>query len=148
MSRDGLLPKIFSDVHPKHRTPYKANWIILLLCGAFASFVPGDIVGEMTSIGTLFAFMLVCAGVWIMRVKHPEIPRAFRTPLVPVVSTLGILVCGAMIFGLGWTNWLRLLGWLAIGFVIYFTYSRKNSKLQQGKSVKPKDPVDPLNPIK
>jgi basic amino acid/polyamine antiporter, APA family len=78
MSRDGLLPKVFSDVHPKYHTPYKANWIILGICGVFAAFVPGDIVGEMTSIGTLFAFILVCAGVWIMRVKHPEIPRAFK----------------------------------------------------------------------
>ena len=131
MSRDGLLPQQFSDVHPKYRTPYKANWIILLICGVFAAFVPGDIVGEMTSIGTLFAFIIVCAGVWIMRVKHPDIPRAFRTPLVPVVSTLGILVCGAMIFGLGWTNWARLFIWLAIGLVIYFGYSKKHSKLQQ-----------------
>ncbi len=135
MSRDGLLPKVFSDVHPKYRTPYKANWIIFLICGAFAAFVPGDVVGEMTSIGTLFAFILVCAGVWIMRVKHPEVPRAFRTPLVPVVSVLGIVVCAAMIFGLGWTNWLRLGVWLLIGLVIYFGYSRYNSKLRNpGKS--------------
>jgi basic amino acid/polyamine antiporter, APA family len=130
MSRDGLLPKVFSDVHPKYRTPYKANWIILIICGVFAAFVPGDVVGEMTSIGTLFAFMLVCAGVWIMRVKHPNVPRAFKAPMVPVVATLGILVCGAMIFGLGWTNWLRLFIWLALGFVIYFGYSAKNSKLR------------------
>ena len=130
MSRDGLLPKVFSDVHPKYRTPYKANWIILLICGVFAGFVPGDVVGEMTSIGTLFAFILVCAGVWIMRIKHPEVPRGFRTPLVPVVATLGILVCGAMIFGLGWTNWARLGGWLVIGLVIYFGYSRYHSKLR------------------
>lgn len=130
MSRDGLLPKIFSDVHPKYRTPYKANWIILVMCGVFAGFVPGDIVGEMTSIGTLFAFILVCAGVWIMRVKQPGLQRAFKVPMVPVVSTLGILVCAAMIFGLGWTNWLRLFVWLAIGFVIYFGYSAKNSKLR------------------
>lgn len=130
MSRDGLLPKVFSDIHPKHRTPYKANWIIFVICGIFAGFIPGDVVGEMTSIGTLFAFMLVCAGVWIMRVKHPEIPRAFKVPFVPVVSTLGILVCGAMIFGLGWTNWARLGGWLAIGLLIYFGYSRYRSKLR------------------
>jgi APA family basic amino acid/polyamine antiporter len=130
MSRDGLLPKVFSDVHPKYRTPFKANWIILIICGVFAAFVPGDVVGEMTSIGTLFAFMLVCAGVWIMRVKHPEVPRGFKTPAVGLVAILGILVCGAMIFGLGWTNWLRLLGWLAIGFIIYFGYSRYHSKLR------------------
>jgi APA family basic amino acid/polyamine antiporter len=147
MSRDGLLPKVFAEVHPKHRTPYKANWIIFVICGLFAAFVPGDVVGEMTSIGTLFAFIIVCAGVWIMRVKHPNIPRAFKTPMVPVVSTLGILVCTAMIFGLGWTNWVRLLGWLLIGLIIYFSYSRHHSKLQKGVSVPPKDPVDPLNPI-
>src|SRR4029078_4451111 len=73
MSRDGLVPKVFSDVHPKYRTPYKSNWIFFLFVGAFAAFVPGDIVGDMTSIGTLFAFMLVCAGIWILRVKNPEI---------------------------------------------------------------------------
>ncbi len=131
MSRDGLVPPIFSAVHPKFNTPYKANWIFFIFVGAFAAFVPGDIVGDMTSIGTLFAFMLVCAGVWIMRVKNPEIPRQFKTPLVPLVPILGILVCGSMIFGLGWTNWARLLGWLALGFIIYFGYSRRHSKLQR-----------------
>ena len=93
------------------------------------AFVPGDIVGEMTSIGTLFAFMLVCAGVWIMRVRRPELERGFTVPALPVVAVLGIVVCGAMIFGLGWTNWLRLIGWLAIGLVIYFAYGRQHSKL-------------------
>ena len=96
----------------------------------FAAFVPVDIVGEMTSIGTLFAFILVCAGVWIMRVRRPDVPRGFRTPAVPVVATLGILVCGSMIYGLGWTNWMRLLAWLVIGLVIYFTYSVKHSRLR------------------
>lgn len=147
MSRDGLVPKAFSDVHSKFKTPYKANLIFLIVVGAFAAFVPGDIVGDMTSIGTLFAFMLVCAAVIILRKSDPDMPRAFKTPLVPFVPILGILVCGAMIFGLGWTNWLRLGGWLLIGFVIYFLYSRKHSKLQQGKFVKPIDPVDPLNPL-
>ena len=130
MSRDGLVPKIFSDLHPKFQTPYRSNWIFLALVGAFAAFVPGDIVGDMTSIGTLFAFILVCAGVWIMRIKNPEIPRQFKVPMVPVVSTLGIVVCGAMIAGLGWTNWARLIVWLIIGLVIYFAYSRKHSKLK------------------
>jgi len=148
MSRDGLVPKIFSSVHPKYRTPYKSNWIFFLFVGAFAAFVPGDIVGDMTSIGTLFAFMLVCAGIWILRVKNPEIQRQFKTPFVPLVPILGILVCGAMIYGLGWTNWARLIVWLIIGFVIYFGYSRKNSLLQKGlKTPEPIDPVDPLNPI-
>ena len=130
MSRDGLVPKLFSDLHPKFSTPYKSNWVFLILVGGFAAFVPGDIVGDMTSIGTLFAFMLVCAGVWILRVTNPEIPRQFKVPLVPVVSTLGIVVCGAMVAGLGLTNWLRLGGWLIIGLIIYFAYSRKHSKLK------------------
>jgi APA family basic amino acid/polyamine antiporter len=95
----------------------------------FAAFIPGDIVGEMTSIGTLFAFMLVCAGVWILRVKRPELPRTFRVKGVPFVASAGILVCGAMIAGLGWTNWARLGGWLVIGLVFYFAYGRSHSKL-------------------
>ncbi len=132
MSRDGLVPKVFSDIHPKFKTPHKSNWIFLAFVGAFAAFVPGSIVGEMTSIGTLFAFMLVCAGVWILRVKHPDLPRKFKTPLVPLVPILGILACGVMIYGLGWTNWMRLLVWLAIGVVVYFVYGIRNSKL--GKS--------------
>ena len=130
MSRDGLLPKVFSDVHPKFKTPYKANLIFLFVVGAFAAFVPGDIVGDMTSIGTLFAFMLVCAAVIILRKTDPDHPREFKTPLVPFVPILGILVCGAMIFGLGWLNWARLGGWLLVGFIIYFVYSKNHSKLR------------------
>ncbi len=129
MSKDGLLPKAFSAVHPKYQTPYKASLFILILVGLFAAFVPGDIVGDMTSIGTLFAFMLVCAAVIVLRKTNPDLKREFKTPWVPVVPILGIIVCGAMIFGLGWTNWLRLLVWLLIGFIIYFAYSRKRSKL-------------------
>lgn len=133
MSKDGLLPKVFSDVHPRFKTPYKANLIIMLLVGAFAGFVPGDIVGDMTSIGTLFAFILVCISVIVLRKTEPDLKREFTTPWVPVVPILGILVCAAMIFGLGWTNWLRLFGWLAIGFVIYFGYSKKRSVLRNSK---------------
>ncbi len=131
MSRDGLVPKVFADVHPKFRTPWKSNMLFFVFTAAFAAFIPEDIVGEMTSIGTLFAFVLVCIGVWIMRVRRPEIPRAFRTPMVPVVSTLGVLVCGAMIYGLGWTNWLRLGVWLVIGLVLYFGYGRTHSLLHK-----------------
>lgn len=129
MSRDGLVPKYFSEVHPKFKTPHKSNWIFFVLAALFAGFIPADVVGEMTSIGTLFAFILVCAGVWIMRVKNPELKREFKTPMVQVTATLGIIICGAMIFGLGWTNWARLIVWLIIGLVIYFSYSRKHSKL-------------------
>jgi APA family basic amino acid/polyamine antiporter len=129
MSRDGLVPAVFSEVHPRYRTPYKSNLLFFVFVGAFAAFVPGDIVGDMTSIGTLFAFILVCIGVWILRVRSPELPRQFRTPLVPLVPILGIIVCAAMIFGLGWPNWLRLAVWLVIGLVVYFGYSRKHSKV-------------------
>ena len=131
MSLDGLLPKAFGAVHPRFKTPYKANLIILVLVGLFAAFIPGDIVGDMTSIGTLFAFMLVCAGVIILRKTNPELPRKFKTPFVPFVPLLGIAVCFLMILGLGWTNWLRLGVWLVIGLVIFFTYSQKNSRLNK-----------------
>jgi APA family basic amino acid/polyamine antiporter len=129
MSRDGLVPKIFSDVHPRFRTPYKSNLLFFVFIGLIAAFVPADVTGEMTSIGTLFAFILVCAGIWILRVRSPELERGFRVPWVPVVSTLGIVVCGAMIYGLGWTNWMRLIVWLLIGFVVYFSYGKNHSKI-------------------
>ena len=131
MSRDGLVPPIFAETHPTYRTPWKSNILFFVFTALFAAFVPGDIVGEMTSIGTLFAFMLVCAGVWIMRVRRPDLQRGFTVPALPVVAILGILVCGAMIYGLGWTNWLRLAGWLAIGLVLYFAYGKHHSKLNR-----------------
>lgn len=129
MGKDGLLPKFFSDVHSKYKTPYKANLAILVIVGLFAAFIPGDIVGDMTSIGTLFAFILVCVSVIVLRKTEPDLKREFKTPFVPLVPILGIIVCLAMIFGLGWTNWLRLGVWLAIGLVIYFVYSKNNSVL-------------------
>jgi basic amino acid/polyamine antiporter, APA family len=134
MSHDGLVPKIVSDVHPKFRTPYKSNLLFFVFTGLFAAFIPEDIVGEMTSIGTLFAFILVCAGVWILRRKRPDLERAFRVPAVPLVATLGILVCGSMIYGLGWTNWMRLLVWLGIGLLFYFSYGLRHSRLNQSQS--------------
>ena len=134
MSKDGLLPKTFSEVHPKYKTPYKGNLVILVLVALFAAFVPGDVVGHMTSIGTLFAFILVCAAVIILRKREPNMPRQFKTPFVPLFPILGILACTAMIFGLGWENWARLAGWLALGFIIYFAYGKKHSKLQKEKN--------------
>ena len=131
MSRDGLVPPVFSKIHPKFRTPYKSNLLFLVFVGLFASFVPGDIVGDMTSIGTLFAFMLVCAGVWIMRKTDPHVKRNFRTPMVPLVPILGIIVCGSMVYGLGWPNWTRLFIWMMLGFIVYFTYSIRKSKLRK-----------------
>ena len=134
MSRDGLVPRLFSDVHRQYQTPYKSQWLFFLFTSLFAAFIPEDIVGEMTSIGTLFAFILVCAGVWIMRARRPDIPRGFTVPALPLVSILGILVCFSMIYGLGWTNWLRLLIWLVIGLVIYFSYGRSHSRLAGEKT--------------
>ena len=129
MGKDGLLPKAFGDLHPKYKTPYKANLAILVIVGLFAAFIPGDIVGDMTSIGTLFAFILVCISVIVLRKTEPDLKREFKTPFVPLVPILGVIVCLAMIYGLGWTNWLRLGVWLLLGLVIYFAYSKKNSKL-------------------
>jgi APA family basic amino acid/polyamine antiporter len=131
MSFDGLVPAIFSHVHPKYRTPYRSNMVFFVFTALFAAFLPEDIVGEMTSIGTLFAFILVCIGVWIMRVKRPDIPRGFVVPALPVVAILGVLVCGAMIYGLGWTNWARLIVWLIIGLVFYFGYGRSHSRIER-----------------
>jgi APA family basic amino acid/polyamine antiporter len=130
MSKDGLVPKVFSDVHPRFRTPYKSNMLFFVFTSLFAGFLPEDIVGEMTSIGTLFAFVLVCIGVWILRRRRPDLPRAFRVPAVPFVSIAGVVVCSAMIYGLGWTNWMRLLVWLIIGLVFYFLYGRSHSLVQ------------------
>jgi APA family basic amino acid/polyamine antiporter len=135
MSKDGLVPKVFSEVHPRFCTPYKSNMLFFVFTSLFAAFLPEDIVGEMTSIGTLFAFILVCIGVWILRRRSPELPRAFRVPAVPFVSTAGALVCAFMIYGLGKSNWLRLVVWLVIGQVIYFSYSRKRSHLQHREKV-------------
>ncbi|MBP6455884.1 MAG: amino acid permease [Chitinophagaceae bacterium] len=129
MSKDGLFPKSFSEVHKKYNTPAKATMWLFILVGAFAAFVPGDVVGDMCSIGTLFAFILVSAGVIVMRKTNPDAVRPFRVALVPLVPILGILVCGFMVFGLGFENWSRLLIWLIIGFDIYLLYSLKNSIL-------------------
>jgi len=129
MSRDGLVSPMFSEVHPKFRTPWKSNITFFLLTASFGAFIPEDIVGDMTSIGTLFAFILVCAGIWIMRIKNPDAVRGFRVPCAPLVAVLGVAANLLMIVGLGWTNWARLGGWLLIGLVFYFSYSIKHSKL-------------------
>jgi len=132
MSKDGLIPKVFSDVHPKFRTPAKNNFLFMLFVSLFAAFVPARIVGEMTSIGTLFAFILVCIGVMVMRSKMPEAPRAFRTPLVPLVPILGIITCLFMMVFLPLDTWIRLIVWMIIGFDVYLTYGMTNSHLNKG----------------
>jgi len=131
MANDGLLPKVFSDLHPKHRTPYKSNWILFVFVGAFAAFVPGSVAGDLTSFGTLFAFILVSGGIWLLRRSDPITPRPFKTPLVPLVPILGIIVCGAMISQLDPQTLLVAFGWMALGLVVYFLYSRKHSKLNK-----------------
>ena len=132
MSRDGLLPPVFCEIHPRWRTPWKSNLILMAFVSLFSAFAPISLVGQMTSIGTLLAFVIVCAGVLVMRRTNPAAPRPFRTPLVPLVPALGILTCLAMMLGLGWPNWARLIGWLAIGYAIYFGYSRHHSLLRAG----------------
>jgi APA family basic amino acid/polyamine antiporter len=131
MSKDGLVPKVFSDVHPRYHTPYKSQALFFVFTSLFAAFIPESVVGEMTSIGTLFAFMLVCLAVWIMRVRRPDLQRGFLVPALPVVAVLGLVVCGAMIYGLGKDTWIRLVVWLVIGMFIYFGYSRSHSRLNQ-----------------
>jgi APA family basic amino acid/polyamine antiporter len=143
MSKDGLVPPVFSKLHPKYKTPYKSNWLFLAFVGGFAAFIPGHVAGDMTSIGTLFAFVLVCAGIMVMRKSNPDLPRPFRTPLVPLIPILGIITCGMMIFGLGIENWLRLIVWLLIGFVIYYTYSVKHSHVRKGITEAAQDPPSP-----
>lgn len=131
MAKDGLIPPVFAKLHPKYRTPYKSQWLFFGFVSLFAAFLPESIVGDMTSIGTLFAFILVCLGVIVMRRTNPEAPRSFKTPLVPLVPILGALVCLLMVVGLGKANWLRLIAWLVIGFFIYFGYSIKNSRVRK-----------------
>lgn len=131
MSNDGLIPKALGDLHPKYQTPYKANWVLFVFVGAFAAFVPGHVAGDLTSFGTLFAFVLVCIGVLIMRKQDPNRARPFKTPWVPVVPILGTLVCAAMIFALDTTTLTVALIWMLLGFLIYFIYSRKRSNLNK-----------------
>jgi len=130
MSNDGLVPKVFSDIHPKYRTPYKSNVILFIFVGAFASFMPGTVAGDLTSFGTLFAFVLVCAGIWVMRVKQPDIVRPFTTPFVPLVPILGMLVCSSLIASLDPNTLMFAFAWLLLGLLIYFAYGKKNSFLR------------------
>jgi basic amino acid/polyamine antiporter, APA family len=130
MSKDGLLPKLFSTLHPRFHTPYKCNLLFAVFVSLFAGFVPVKIVGELVSMGTLFAFVLVCIGVMVMRKLEPNANRPFKTPLVPLVPILGILVCFAMMISLPGLTWLNMIIWMIIGIVVYFTYSMKHSKLR------------------
>lgn len=133
MSNDGLLPKFFSDIHSKFRTPWKTNVFFMVFVSLFAGFVPVSDLGHMVSIGTLLAFSLVCIGVMIMRKKMPDAPRSFRTPLVPFVPIAGVAVCVYLMYSLPSESWLRLVIWMALGVLIYFVYGKHKSKLSKGE---------------
>ncbi|GAB3423165.1 amino acid permease [Niabella aquatica] len=132
MSRDGLVPKVFSKVHPVYRTPSRNNLVFMLLVSLFAAFIPARIVGEMTSIGTLFAFILVCIGIIVMRKALPNAPRAFKTPLVPFIPIMGVITCLYMMIALPPDTWIRLILWMIIGMDIYLTYGAGKSRLGNG----------------
>lgn len=131
MANDGLLPKkFFADIHPKWRTPWKNTILVGLLAAVVGSLVPIDDIGKMVNIGTLLAFVIVCIAVIMLRRTDPDQPRPFRTPWVPLVPILGVIFNGYMMYRLGWINWARLIIWLAIGLVVYFTYGKKHSRVQ------------------
>lgn len=129
MSRDGLLPSVFGKVHPKFQTPYVTTILTGVVAGLVAAVFPVALLGELVSIGTLLAFVIVCGGVIVLRYKQPNLNRPFRTPLVPLVPILGILCCGALMALLPKDTWIRLIIWMAIGLLIYFAYGKNNSKL-------------------
>jgi APA family basic amino acid/polyamine antiporter len=130
MARDRLLPpSFFGDIHPRYRTPWKSTILTGAFVGTMASLLPLHLLAELVNIGTLLAFVIVCAAVLIMRKTHPDAERPFRAPLVPFVPIAGILLCLLLMFSLPWENWVRLGVWLAIGFIIYFAYSRHRSLL-------------------
>ena len=129
MSRDGLLPPIFGRVHEKFRTPYLATIITGVVAAVIAGMFPIGLLGELVSIGTLLAFVIVCAGILVLRYAQPDLPRPFKTPLVPFVPIGGIACCGWLMYNLPRDTWLRLIIWMAIGLLIYFAYGRTHSKL-------------------
>ena len=135
MSRDGLLPAVFSNIHPKFQTPWKCNLVFMIFVSLFSGFVPIARLSNMTSIGTLLAFVIVCVGVMVMRKTNPNLPRPYRTPMVPLVPILGVLVCIAMMISLDVDTWIRLVIWLVIGFAVYFGYGRTHSHLARVQAV-------------
>jgi len=136
MSHDGLLPKVFSEVHSKYRSTYKSNLLFLLLVSTFTLFIPAHIAGELTSIGTLFAFIIVSIGILVMRKNQPNAPRAFKAPGVPVTPLLGIFICLFMMVFLPFDTWIRLVLWMLVGHNIYVFYGSRRSKLGAKKEVR------------
>jgi APA family basic amino acid/polyamine antiporter len=143
MSTDGLIPPVFSKLHPKFRTPYKSQWLFFVFVSLFAGFIPDRIVGDMVSIGTLFAFVLVSIGIFILRRTDPGITRPFKTPIYWLVCPAGAIICLFMIASEGIENWARLFVWLIIGFFIYFGYSIKRSHVRNGIVEAANDPEAP-----
>ncbi len=131
MAKDGLLPRLFAELHPTFRTPYKCNLVLYVFVGLLGGFLPGDITGNMTNLGTLFAFVLVCIGVWIMRKKNPQQPRPFRAPLVPLVPILGVIFCVAMIISVDSTSKIAAGTWMLVGLCVYFLFAKRNSNLRE-----------------
>jgi APA family basic amino acid/polyamine antiporter len=131
MARDGLLPPVFGRVHPTFRTPYVSTIVTGLVAALIAGLFPIGLLGELVSIGTLLAFVIVCGGIIVLRRTQPDLPRPFRTPAVPLVPILGILICGYMMYGLPGDTWLRLIIWMALGLAIYFVYGRRHSALNK-----------------
>jgi APA family basic amino acid/polyamine antiporter len=129
MARDGLLPRSFARVHPVYRTPYVTTILTGLAVGLCAMFTTIDEMVDLTNIGTLFAFALVCVGILVLRRREPDRPRAFRTPLVPLVPILGVASCLYLMLGLPWVTWVRFGVWLAVGMVVYFAYGHRRSGL-------------------
>ncbi|APW63884.1 amino acid permease [Paludisphaera borealis] len=145
MARDGLLPiSFFGAIHPRFKTPWKSTLLVGFVVALGGALAPLDFLAELVSIGTLFAFVIVSASVWILRITDPDVPRPFRAPFVPFVSTMGVLVNGGLMFWLGRDNWIRLIAWLLVGMLIYLGYSRRHSVLGRSSSeVAAADPVSP-----
>ena len=141
MSHDGLLPKFFSKINEKTRTPVHSNLLFMVVVSLLAGFVPAQVAGEMTSIGTLLAFTLVCAGILVVRKTMPDAPRAFKTPFVPAVPILGILTCLCMMCFLPADTWIRLVLWMLIGLDVYASYGIRHSKLEKGMKIRKGDMV-------
>jgi basic amino acid/polyamine antiporter, APA family len=135
MARDGLLPPVLAKVHPKFGTPYVMTAITGVGVALLSGFVDFATLGDLVSIGTLFAFMLVSVGVLVLRRKRPDLPRAFRTPAVYVVATLSVLMCGYLMLNLIGETWLRFLIWMVIGLVVYTLYGRTHSRLARAEQV-------------